>query len=379
MSDKITQIVLIEKDNTAKALIQSYLTEIVSLDAIETFDSMEAARDFIFEHEPEFVIFDAETNIDADLIILRLILTQNPQCKIIATSYSRNTSNIIKIMRAGAKEFLLKPILQQELITSIVNLQNSVENEWDCTRGQVISVFSNKGGMGNTSVAVNLAVELANIAKEKVALVDLNFQLGDVATFLDIAPKFDIPHVLNNVGNADEDYLYNLLVQYKSTNLYVLAELTQNDYEQNINPAQIENLIKKLKHHFAYIVIDCTSNIDERTKAALNLSNEILLIANSNLPSLHNCQRSLNAFEKNKYNSSKIKVILNRYIDNGEITLEDIEATLNKKIFWQIPNNYIVQLNAINKGVAVSELNSDSNIAQSYKNLASHIIENTVS
>ena len=369
--EKKVKIVITENDNTSKTLLQSYLADVGTM---ETFAKLTDAFDFIVQSGPDFVIYDSDDNFDGDLVFIKRILSKHPSCKVIALSYNRNSNNIIKAMRAGVKEFLIKPILEKELLKTFENLESASSELDDYAKGKVISIFSNKDGIGTTSVAVNLAVELAKITREKTALVDLNFRSGDVSTFLDITPKFDIQYIFDNIENANEDYLYNLLVKYKTTNLFVLSDLPQNDYAHNIKPEQIENLIRKLKQHFTYIIVDTPANIDDASLAAMKLSNNVFVITISNLPALHNCQRTLALFTKYGLDSSRIKVILNRYIDS-EITVEDIENMLDKKIFYRIPNNYIVQMNAINKGVSVSEIDADTNISKSFKNLAVHIVE----
>ena len=103
---------------------------------------------------------------------------------------------------------------------------------------------------------------------------------------------------------------------------------------------------------------------------ALENSDLIFLVTIVNLPALRNCQRCLELFEKMGFDDEKTQVLVNRYMENDEIKAEDVEEVLGRKIYWKIPNNYFSMMSAINKGVPVSEINPDSNVALSYKNLA---------
>ena len=99
----------------------------------------------------------------------------------------------------------------------------------------------------------------------------------------------------------------------------------------------------------------------------------MFLVTIVNLPALRNCQRCLDLFEKLGYPDEKIQVLINRYMENDEISVDDVVKLLKKQIYWKIPNNYFALMASINKGVLLSELNSSSNVAQSYRDLAMHV------
>ena len=103
---------------------------------------------------------------------------------------------------------------------------------------------------------------------------------------------------------------------------------------------------------------------------ALEFSDLIFLVTTANLPALRSSQRCLELFNKLGFDNSKIQILINRYMENDEIKKEDVEEVLGKKIFWKVPNNYFTMMSAINKGVPVAEINQDSNVARSYKDLA---------
>ena len=274
-------------------------------------------------------------------------------------------------MRAGAKDFLSAPVIKNEFFEILNKIYNKLSSGADVdSKSRVITVFSNKGGIGKTSIASNLALELAKITKENVALVDLNFQFGDITTFLDLKPSFNISYVLENLEKMNSDLLLNTLERYKNTSLYVLADPPVFRQAENISKTQISKLIHLLKDAFSYIVIDAESGFDGKTVTALDNSDLIFLVTIVNLPALRNCQRILDLFEKLGYDTDKTQIVVNRYMENDEITIEDVEKVLNKDVYWKIPNNYFTLIGAINKGVSVAEINPESNVAVSYKELA---------
>ena len=134
-------------------------------------------------------------------------------------------------------------------------------------------------------------------------------------------------------------------------------------------------LFEILKETFSYIVVDTDNTFDGKTITALDNSDMLFLVTIVNLPALRNCQRCLDLFEKLGYEDDKIKIVINRYMENDEIKAEDVEKLLAKEIYWKIPNNYFSLMAAINKGVPVSELNPASNVSQSYRELAIHVAD----
>lgn len=372
------KIIIVDSDDNSRNIIKSYSKNLESAEFLAEFDNYNAACDFIATQGDCIVLFDISSQSEQDvdtksLTFISTIKNINKNALIIAMSNKTETSNIIKALRAGASEFLAKPLTQtgfSALLNDLVSVSDNEENA--C---KIISTFSNKGGIGKTSIAVNLSVEIAQMTKEKVALIDLNLQLGDVSTFMDLNPAFDIAYLVKNLDNMDDTTLVQSLTRYKNSSLYVIADPINIETSKEINAEQIQKLIARLKKIFSYIIIDIGTSIDAKTITALDLSNLILLIAIVNLPAIRNMQRCMNLFDKLNYPSEKIRLVLNRYMDNDEIKTSDIEDVVKQKVYWKIPNNYLTMMSAINKGVPVNEINSDSNIAVNYKDFASKLCD----
>ncbi len=369
--------VLVDLDAQSKEVEKLYLNEIPEVQLIGELSDTVQAYSYILENRPALLIIDISQKTELALDIISKISANHKTCKIVVTSSEYSTDTIIKAMRAGAREFIAKPLIKDEFINSInkiiVQLSSGGGENKKC---RVITAFSNKGGIGKTSIAANLALELANMTKEKVALIDLNLQLGDITTFLDINPSFDISYVVQNLERIDETFLLSTLEKFKDTSLYVLADPPYLEQAEDITAEQISTLFDVLKSTFSYIVVDTSANFDGKTITALDKSDLILLISNVNLPAIRNCQRCLDLFERLGYEAEKTKIVLNRYMENEEIKVEDVEEVLNKKIYWKIPNNYFTIMSAINKGIPVCEINPESNISQSYRELAALLSDN---
>lgn len=369
--------VIIDTQEQSTEVLTLYLKELDYITVTDTFDNMVTGYNAIMETRPSIIIIDISEKAELAFEIINKISTNHKTSKIIVTSSDYNPDLIIKAMRAGAREFLPKPIIKNELLLSIHKLKENISSSnSDEKKCRVITTFSNKGGIGKTAIATNLALELANMTKEKVALIDLNLQLGDITTFLDINPSFDISYVIQNLSRIDETFLLSTLEKYKDTSLYVLADPPYLEQGEDITAEQINTLFQVLKQAFSYIVIDTSANFDGKTITALDNSDLVLLITIVNLPAIRNCQRCLDLFERLGYEKEKTKIVLNRYMENDEIKIEDVEDVLEQPVYWKIPNNYFTIMSAINKGVPVGLINPDSNISQSYRELAALLSDN---
>ena len=204
----------------------------------------------------------------------------------------------------------------------------------------------------------------------------MNFQMGDITTFLDLKPSFNISYMLENIEKINETFLLSTLERYKNTNLYILADPPYFKQADNIQPKQITKLFNTLKETFSYIIVDAESSFNAKNITTLDNSDLILLVTVANLPALRNTQRCIELFEKLGYDREKTQIVVNRYMENDEIKESDVEKVLSKEIYWKIPNNYFAIMTAINKGIPVSILNGSTNIAQSYKELAQKISDN---
>ncbi len=366
--------IIYSEELSTTEVIKLYLHEYEDME-ISVADSDEKAYK-LSQNDNTILIVDLSQEKNQKLDLITKVQNSFPAVKILALSDNPSVNLIIDIMRAGAKEFLPVPIIKNEFIETINKLiaENSCAKEKNNCK--IITVYSNKGGIGKTSLATNLALELAKITKENVALIDLNFQTGDITTFLDLKPSFNISYMLENLDKINETFLLSTLERYKRTSLYVLADPPYFKQADTIKPNLIGKLFNILKETFSYIIVDAEASFDGKNIAALDSSDLILLVTVANLPALRNTQRCLELFDKLGYDKNKTQIVVNRYMENDEIKSQDVEKVLSKNIYWKIPNNYFAIMSAINKGIPVSDINSSTNVAQSYRELAKYISDN---
>ena len=325
--------------------------------------------------EIDLIIFDINSQ-DCDKILenVKILKDKFSNINFIALSYEVKSELAIKTFKAGAKEFLIKPIIPSILEGAIKKIED-IKNNVNQNNSRVISVFSNKGGVGKTSVAVNLAYEISKIERNNVCLLDFSFNTDDVSTFLNITPKYKSDYVLNRIETSDKDMLLSLLNNYKNSNLYVLPLQENMRYNVKFTPKNAVKVVNSLKNIFSKIIIDTSCCINEVNTSILYNSDLILLIGLMNLSGVKSCQKCFELFDNLDINNDKIKLIMNRFVQNPDFTIQDIEKTLGKKVYGKIPNNYLTIVDAVNSGLAVGESNPQSNIAKAYKTIARQIAD----
>ena len=207
MMQKISALILSDEYSTNEVL-KLFVSEFDNINLIDCPAQPELILATLTEMQNKSIfLVDLSNNKQEKLDLILKVSQQCPNCKVLALSDNPTVDLIIRIMRAGAKEFVPIPILKNEFFDSLNKIISQFEEPKKNNKCKIISVFSNKGGIGKTSLATNLALELSKITKESVALIDMNFQMGDITTFLDLKPSFNISYMLENIDKINETFL----------------------------------------------------------------------------------------------------------------------------------------------------------------------------
>ena len=366
-------IVVTDKTENSRQLLTSYLQKIENVELLGTFDDLNL--EFIDLRQIDLIIFDINSeNCDKIIAKIKNLKNKKPELNFIATSFEINSELVSKTLKDGfIQDFILKPLIPSVLEASIKKISEN-GNKKIIKKAKTFCVFSNKAGVGKTSIAVNLAFEIAKITQEKVCLLDFSFNNSDVATFLNVNQNFNIDFLISKLEKSNKETFLSMANRYKNSSLYTLCLKEELDINFKPNSQTITKIINQLKNIFDWIIIDTKSPLEEESLAIFNSCDIILLISLLNLVSIRNCQKCLEMFNKIGYSNDKVKLVINRYIENSEITINDIKRACDKDIFYKIPNNYLTLEDAINLGETVGEINPQSNIAKAYKNISNEII-----
>jgi pilus assembly protein CpaE len=324
----------------------------------------------------DLLILEMSDNPVKDFDYLNRSKTSGGAREFFITSKNVSPDVLIQALRLGVREFLSQPINDADVRVAL-----SKVHAWGVSpviladgpkrKGQIINIFGGKGGVGTTTIAVNLADSMARMEPAPaVVLIDMNRLFGEIPLFLGMEHVFNWVDVSKNMSRLDVSYLSGILYKHRS-GLRVLPSPDRVDEEFTVTPHIIETLLRFMRTMFDYIIIDSGQSVDDISKMILRLSDKVLLVAVQSLPCLINVKKILNTFHNLGYPPEpSVELIVNRYDKKTIISLKEAEESIGRKVTWVIPNDYHTSMSAINQGKPLSVVDGNSDISRSMRDIA---------
>jgi pilus assembly protein CpaE len=302
---------------------------------------------------------------------LERAIRQLPSTSFIGTAPGPDPEVILRAMRSGVHEFLVTPPVAAELAASVDRLTR--RQQGDVKRGAVFAIYGSKGGLGNTTLAVNLAHALArNNPGSRVALADLVVSSGDVRVLLNLKPLYDIGSVAQKLDRLDAELLNSLLTR-SGDGVWVLPGTEDPELDDVLDAAAVSVIVEQLRASFAFTVLDCEHHLSERTLAALDAADRVILNTQLAVPALRATQRAIQICERLGYPDEKLCIVVNRHQSTDVLTAADAASLLRRNVEWKLPNDYQTAAAALMKGVPVVEHDAASKLAWSFSQLAARL------
>jgi len=255
-----------------------------------------------------------------------------PRTLFFCTAGEAQPELIVRAMRHGAREFFLPQAGAEEIRRALQLARKERESgRGRHARARTICCFGVKGGIGTTTLAVNLAVAAAQTAGRRVLLVDSKLQLGNAALFLDLKPRLSLLDLLENIATIDASRLHSILPGHGSGLNFIAGPESMEEAEK-ITAAGMGQLLEMLRPEYDLIVIDCDNHFDEVTIRMLDEADLILTVAQLDLSTVYNLKRTLALFRRMGYDEEKIMVVLNRYPQHMSDELHSIEGSISRPI-----------------------------------------------
>lgn len=300
---------------------------------------------------PQLVFIDLDDDPRTGCRVARYLADANPETRIVAAGTGVPPETLVEAMRAGVSEYLEKPLSQESFDEAIDRLSRKVPTGSRGsaeTEGKVLLFFGAKGGAGSTTVATNLAIQLRRQTSERVLLVDLDLTLGEIALFLGIEPRYGIVDLARNLHRIDEGLLSSYIATHDS-GVDVLSAPFDPDEGRGIGAEEVERILGFLRGVYDWVVVDASNSMDSRMIAGLRTAEEIFVVTQIDVPSLRNIQRVRRVL-KRVVPERPLRVVINRFHSQGDITLKDVERTLGLEVFWTLSNDYESAVHSINTG-----------------------------
>lgn len=353
----VLRVAIVDPNDTGREELKRLLLGLDTIWLEAECSRYEFFSDVVAQTQPDIGIVAIDHDQERALELVARVSQQLPDCAIFVVSSTHDGTVILQAMRAGAKEFLLQPVRIDDLLAAINRIQERRFGQGDAkARGStVIAVAGVTGGVGVSTIAVNLGCALARNDKNTVVLADLDLCLGDADVLLDAIPDYTIVDVAQNVTRLDFSLLKRSLTKH-SSGLFLLPRPVQLEDVSLLSAEDLQRVIGLLKASFTHLVLDLSKAFTPVDMMALEMAQHVLLVTQLDLPCLRNVVRLMMSFSNMPGMAEKVKIVVNRLgMDSGQINLKKAQEIIGREIFWQIPNDYRACSEARNNGVPLLE------------------------
>jgi len=371
----VLRLAIVDPNDNSRTQLKNMLLgmDIVWLEA--ECSRYEFFADVIGQTKPDIGVVAIDSNPEKGLNLLEQVRGITPDCALLVVSSSSDGQLILRAMRGGAKEFLTSPVKAEDLISALERISSAKFGTGD-GRGRtchVIAVCGATGGVGATSLAVNLGCILAKQERNSAVLVDLDMALGDADVCLDSIPDYTLLDVAQNISRLDFALLKRSLTKHAS-GLYLLPRPVQLQDTSQVSPDVLTRVLGLLKASFTHMILDLSKSYGDLDQVALKSAKDVLLVTQLDLPCLRNVVRLVLSFGEDEALKDKVKIIVNRVgLESGAISLKKAQETMGREIFWQLPNDYKTMVEVRNNGVPLIEQAPRAGITQALLALAENL------
>jgi pilus assembly protein CpaE len=322
--------------------------------------------------DPDVVIMDINMPDIDGITATKTIRERQPHVQVVILSVQGDTSYMRRAMLAGARDYLVKPPLMDELLNAVKQAGVLAQQERlktaqahtplpasgfpsavglkPASLGKIIAVCSPKGGVGRTTVAVNLSIALHN-EDTQCLIVDGSLQFGDVAMFFNEQGKNSVIDLAPRIETLEPDVVESVVIKHKASGVHILSAPTRPEDAERVDPEQFKGLLRYLRQMYAYIVVDTTAYLNEITLSAIDESDVIVLLTTQDIPALKNARLFLDLLRTLNVDLNKVVFTVNRYDRRIAITPERISENLKQPVRAVIPLDERTVIPSVNRGV----------------------------
>lgn len=367
-------IVIVHRDDYERGQLRTAL-EALPVQIAGERTELRAGIALAHQVRPSILIMELAQPIDESLFTASQFKNEHPECAIFLVTEVFDPETLLRALRAGAQEVLRRPLDRGALREAVerVTRQQAKKTGSGGSRG-VITVFSNKGGSGVSTIATNLGISLKRMTGREVALVDFDVHSGDAAFMLGLTPTRSLGDVLA-AAKIDSASVHDAIIKHDS-GLHVLSQPELLDQVDGINAGQVSSVLDILSSTYDLVVVDAPHVFNDLTLEIFDRSSTILLVVEPSIPSVRAARRSLEIFHKLNFmgSSDRVRLVVNRRSDHSAIALPQIEETLGLALFGSVTNDYAAVSMAINVGKPLCGGHGDSRAGRDIGALARKLV-----
>ncbi|NJN95958.1 MAG: response regulator/pilus assembly protein [Anaerolineales bacterium] len=364
------------------------------IDVVGAATNGEEGIQMAIELQPDIVLMDINMPGVDGITASERISQQVPFCQIIMMSVQGEADYLRRSMLAGAREFLIKPFSSDELVSSIrrvyqlgatrrqampamTQMPTGMSAATPATtqeKGKIVTVFSAKGGVGCSTIAVNVAIALQQNAASKVALVDTSLQFGDVGVLLNLYASRTIADLASHIDELDNELINDIFIAH-SSGIKALLAPPRPEVADTVTPTLVVDVLERLRTMFDIIIVDTSSVLDDLVLSVLDISDKIIVVTTPEIPAIKNAKLLFEVTEALEYERERAMFILNKVDKRINIRAEDIEANIKYKIEAQLPLDEKSVTTAVNQGVPYVLGDKNSLLTQATVAFSNHLVK----
>jgi pilus assembly protein CpaE len=328
------------------------------------------------DYDPQLLFLDLGPEPEDGIRLAGLLSRAHPGMGILVSGPELSQRQLLDAMRSGVSEVVDRGAGEDDLVESLDRVLRKLglqeENGSRSTKGRILTFFSAKGGTGCTTVAMNVGIELHRITGKKTLLVDLDLELGEIASFMGVRPRFHLVDLLKNFHRIDDDLLASYIERHES-GVHVLSAPFQPEVGQAVTAEDVSAILTYLRKQYDYVVVDTSKSLSPPALAALRPAELIFLVTNLDICSLRNFKRTLPILRDIAgVEGKRLRLIVNRYRKDSLLSLQDLEETVGLPVHRTLPNDFQAVIESLSTGKPLV-LNNNSHYTRELKELAAHI------
>jgi pilus assembly protein CpaE len=375
---RTVNLVVIDPDDVAR----NRLVELLGND-VSSFPLVEDLVPYL-NGESIVMVLGPSCAVDGTLSSVERVVQAHREIGAILVAEELTTSLLQLALRSGIKDVLASPADAQQLQEAIGRVTSNIASspspslpaegdemfDGDGELGQVITVFSTKGGAGKSMIATNLGVILAQRSDKPVCLVDADLQFGDIAVMLKLSPQHTIVDAVSSLDRLDASLLQNLLITHESSGLLILPAPLEPAFADQIGATEMMQIVEVLRSFCSHVIIDTPAYFNDVVLGMIEISDEVLLIAGMDIPNIKNVKIGLQTLRLLNTPMEKLHLVLNRANSKVKLDVTEVERTLQVSADILIPSDIVVP-QSVNRGVPVVQSAPRSGVAKSLEEMAS--------
>jgi pilus assembly protein CpaE len=325
------------------------------------------------EPVPDVVLLDLGRDAELYLNFGAQVRRALPTVRLIACSAGSAPAQqlLLDAMRSGVQDFVSKPVSPDGLREILLRFQLDNQPLERRALDRLLIVMGSKGGVGTTTVAVNLCVQLSKHAQKRVVLLDLARPLGNAHLLLDMSPRFGVNDAVENLDRLDTHFFGGLLTHHKS-GLNLLGGTLHPEQWDKVHVGALRRVVNVAQAGYEMVVLDVGTQFSAQWSELLREARMILMIAEANVPSLWSLERRVMALTAQGVEFDRIRVVINRWHKGDEEALIAVEKTLKRPVFASLPNDFRKASTSVNLGTPLNE-DKSSQLTARYRELASRL------